>query len=114
MRPIKPVFALMLSVILLITAQGMAFARSQAPADGQMVLCTGHGSLVVYVDGDGQPTTAPQLCSDAAQAFFSVAIDAPLATFVPVAHSFSPVALGCVLCTGQVPRGGSARGPPVS
>ena len=52
--------------MLALTSQGIAVARGASAASGQMVLCTGAGPMAVYVDDQGQPTSAPLLCSDAA------------------------------------------------
>jgi len=64
MRAFRPLIGMALCLMLALTGQAMAFARAQAPAEGQVRLCTGHGSFVLYVDEDGQPTSPPQLCVD--------------------------------------------------
>ena len=91
----------------------MAFARTQAPADGQIVRCAGHGAVVVFVDEEGQPTSAPQLCPDCTQAlgdghwqFLEFAAQDLNAS--PIKHRFSQ---------SQHPRivadAGIARAPPL-
>ncbi len=62
--------------MLLLTAQGMAFARGHAPAEGKMVLCVGAASIIVFVDADGQPTSPPQLCADGFALFSAIAAPA--------------------------------------
>lgn len=113
MTRISTLWAIVLSFALIFAGQGMAFARTQAPADGQMVLCTGHGSFVVYVDEDGQPTSAPQLCTDCSQA---------LSTALWQAFELAPRALTFFQAKhartlSQHPRvlaqTGAARAPPV-
>lgn len=42
----------------------MAAARGANDATGQMVLCTGTGPVVVYMDESGVPTQAPHFCPD--------------------------------------------------
>lgn len=49
----------------------MAVVRGAAAATGQLVLCTGTGPMVVYVDADNKPTSAPVLCPDAALHFLT-------------------------------------------
>lgn len=55
--------ALMIAVIAL-TAQSAAHARAMSDAGGQMIICTGAGPVMVYMDEDGQPTEAPHICPD--------------------------------------------------
>lgn len=57
--------ALLLSLMLALTGQSMAVARGAAAATGQMVLCTGAGVMAVYIDAEGNPTSAPHICPDA-------------------------------------------------
>ncbi|MGB0441000.1 MAG: hypothetical protein ACPGVS_10315 [Primorskyibacter sp.] len=46
--------------------QGLAVARGQGSAVDQMVLCTGMGTVVVYINADGEPVAPPHFCPDAA------------------------------------------------
>lgn len=76
--------ATLMCVILGITAQGMAFARGMPPAEGMITLCSGHGAVIVYVDAEGQPTSAPQLCSKGAvNLFAAVELPPTLSSHVP-------------------------------
>lgn len=70
---VRPLIAALVCAVLIVTAQGMAFARGQPPAEGRIVLCTGHGAVVVYVDTDGVPTSPPELCADAFAVFSALA-----------------------------------------
>ena len=99
---------------LVVTAQAFALARGSADGAGQMVLCTGTGLIAVYVDGQGQPTSAPHICPDAA---LNVLVDgavplvsAPLrqVRFVLVElHAHAPLL--------QLPRvAPPSRGPPLT
>ena len=63
---IRLLTSLTLAFVLALTSQSMAVARGAAPATGQMVLCTGAGTVMVYMDAEGQPTSAPHICPDAA------------------------------------------------
>lgn len=64
MRAFRPLIGFVFCLMLALTGQAMAFARAQAPAEGRVLLCTGHGSFILYVDEEGQPTSPPQLCVD--------------------------------------------------
>lgn len=51
--------------VLIITALAMSTARGQArDAAGAIILCTGHGTVLVYLDATGDPIEAPHLCPD--------------------------------------------------
>ncbi|THH36158.1 hypothetical protein E4Z66_13990 [Aliishimia ponticola] len=108
----KTVLSILFGFVLVLTAQGAAVARVSAPADGQIVLCTGHGTSVIYVDADGRPTSPPQLCFDAAQALFvalSVQMPDMQAPSGIVAFDPIPVRLAVVSIDVTSPQ---ARGPP--
>ncbi|MGH1577358.1 hypothetical protein [Planktotalea sp.] len=63
-----------LACVIALTAQSAAVARTMPDATGQMVICTGVGPTMVYVDENGEPTTPPQLCPDYALSLI-VALD---------------------------------------
>lgn len=60
------ILSFLLALMLAFTSQSMAVARGASAATGQMVLCTGSGPVAVYTDAQGQPTSAPHICPDAA------------------------------------------------
>lgn len=112
MRRWPTFLALMLSLALAVTAQGMAFARGQAPAEGWMVLCTGHGMVMVFTDAEGRPTSPPQLCVDGTQALLGLDLAAPVIALHPAGDTeirarFVPVPAARL----HLPRL-SARDPP--
>ncbi len=63
-RTMPSILPIALSLLLALTAQSVAESRGISAAVGQMVLCTGTGPVVVYMDEDGQPTKAPHYCPD--------------------------------------------------
>jgi hypothetical protein len=63
---VRLISSLALALMLALTSQSMAVARGASAATGQMVLCTGAGPVAVYVDAQGQPTSAPHICPDSA------------------------------------------------
>lgn len=65
-----PIFGLICAIFL--SAQGAAFAAGQGEAVGKMVICTGFGTHVVFVDENGERTTPPQLCADAFKCFVAL------------------------------------------
>lgn len=62
---IRLLTSLILALVMALTSQSMAVARGESPATGQMVICVGAGTVMVYTDADGQPTSAPHICPDA-------------------------------------------------
>lgn len=65
MKPLTRLFALFICAVFLVTTQAMAMARGQAPAERALVLCTSHGTVQIYLDAQGKPTSSPELCADA-------------------------------------------------
>ena len=56
-------------LVLILTGQSMVVARGASVATGQMVICTSNGLSTVYVDAQGEPTSAPHICPDCMLAF---------------------------------------------
>ncbi|MEM7318819.1 MAG: hypothetical protein AAF408_07330 [Pseudomonadota bacterium] len=56
--------AIALSLLVMLTGQAMAQARGMDMAVGQIVICSGTGPVIIFVDETGQPTQAPQYCPD--------------------------------------------------
>jgi hypothetical protein len=106
--------ALLLALVLALTSQSMAVARGASAASGQIVLCTGAGPVAVYIDAEGQPTSAPHICPDAAlNVLFEVAkpviaLPTRIVAFVP------PSRLSNAPMLAMRVYGPPTRGPPVS
>lgn len=75
--------AVLLAFVLGLTSQSMAAARGASAATGQMVLCTGTGPVAIYLDAEGQPTSAPHICPDAA---LNVLVDGAVTLLDPPAQ----------------------------
>jgi hypothetical protein len=58
-----PYLAVCLSLVLMY--QALAIARGHGSALQSVVLCTGHGLVMVSLGADGTPVIAPDLCPDA-------------------------------------------------
>lgn len=71
MSSLRSCLALLLTLVMVLTAQGMVSARGHTGTDGQMVICTGAGPVVIYVDDQGNPTDAPRYCPDAVSTLLS-------------------------------------------
>ncbi len=113
MKRFSDILGLALAAIIVLTAQSAAIARTMPDATGQMVICTGTGPLMVYMDENGEPTGAPHICPDYGLSLivalhsshaFPIASGAWKDGVVPVSHT-EPA----ILKFGTP----SARGPPV-
>ncbi|UWQ92788.1 hypothetical protein QEZ52_08660 [Aliisedimentitalea scapharcae] len=61
------ILALTLTLSLVATGHSAASMRTMSDATGQMVICTGTGPEIVYVDAEGQPTSPPHICPECVQ-----------------------------------------------
>jgi len=79
MKPlVNKALPFVLSLLVILTGQGVAASRGMDRAVGHMVLCTGSGPVVVYMDAEGQPTRAPHFCPDYALTLLgALAVAAP-------------------------------------
>lgn len=66
MNRLSRISAVFMMLLLVLTAQSAAVARTMPDATGKMVLCTGSGPVMVYMDAEGNPTGAPHICPDCA------------------------------------------------
>lgn len=78
--------SLLLTLALAFTSLTMAQARGAAAATGQMVICSGLGTTIIYVDADGQPTQAPHMCPDCLMLLATEGAPAPLKMIPNVFH----------------------------
>lgn len=110
----RKVISCLLAALLLLTSQTAAAQRGTAEAAGQMVLCIGSSAVVVYVDAEGQPTTAPHFCPDCALSGDvprPMALDAVAQDLIPCVATPLVVTYRAVLPTYLFPQN---RAPPLS
>ncbi|WP_260088092.1 DUF2946 family protein [Phaeobacter inhibens] len=55
---------LALALIALMAVTGVSAQAGMRDATGQMVICTGTGPVMVYIDSDGQPVSPPMDCPE--------------------------------------------------
>lgn len=112
-RIFRTILPYILSLLLIVTAQGVAASRGMSAAVGQMVLCTGTGPVVVYMDENGQPTKPPHFCPDYAISLLGAVLDSqPPHPSVPAAKQPELPRETENLVAAPVP-GKPARAPPV-
>ncbi len=114
MRPArKTILCVVLSAMVILTGLGVASSRGIDKVAGQMVLCTGAGPVVVYMDKDGQPTQAPHYCPEFALSLLGAVEPQPAdLPYVSDALSPQPPRGATSLIAADVPNR-PARSPPV-
>ncbi|HEY9020844.1 MAG: hypothetical protein QUV10_10020 [Paracoccaceae bacterium] len=60
----RPLAAIAMALLLVLTAQSMAVARGMPGAAGSVVLCTGTGPVTILTDAEGQPVGPAHICPD--------------------------------------------------
>ncbi|MBO9449138.1 hypothetical protein J7426_02640 [Tropicibacter sp. R16_0] len=111
---LRTYIALTLSLLVVLTGQGMAASRGMDAAVGQMVICTGTGPIVVMVDENGQPTQAPAFCPEYALTLLGAVLpdEVALRPKTPVEAPAPARLSGALIPALLMPA--SARAPPVT
>ena len=63
-RHMRSYLTLLLVLAVTLTAHSAGAMRGMRDATGQVVICSGTGPVVIYVDAEGQPARAPGNCPD--------------------------------------------------
>lgn len=115
MKPVlNKILPLVLSLLVCLTGQGVAASRGVDVAVGQMVLCTGTGPVVVYMDADGQPVKAPHYCPDYALTLLGAVVPEEAAVQPRMRAALpAPNAKAQSLIAALVPKH-PARAPPLA
>ncbi len=109
---VHSLFPIVLCLFVVLTGQGVAVSRGVDKAVGQMVLCTGNGPVVVYMDENGQPTAPPHYCPDYALTLLgAVAIAQPSLPQAPLPEMPPLLRASESLIAPPVPQT-PARAPP--
>lgn len=111
---LRPLSGLCLAVLLIVTAQSVAVARGMPGPAGHMVLCTGSGPVMIFVDANGTPTDPPQYCPEGALALLGAVALTAMADARPQGMSRArglPVAPAEHIRHTHV---ATARGPPLT
>ena len=104
-----------MALILIMTSQAMAVARGTTGPAGQMVLCTGTGPALIYVDQNGTPTGPPVYCPDCALADLTAVAQHPqFVAFELTIGSAEFPTRQMILRISRGPEFARARAPPVT
>ena len=113
-RGLRIFVAVALSVMLVFTSHSMAVARGMPGPDGQMVICTGQGPVMISVDANGNPVGPPHICPDAALSLLKMALVTP-DTAGPAPQTYQKLSLAEVaLDSGTRAVLAQARSPPLT
>ncbi|KIC12316.1 hypothetical protein RA19_03540 [Leisingera sp. ANG-M1] len=105
---------LILALAVALTAHNAAALQGSRDAAGQMVICTGTGPVVVYVDSEGQPTKPPHNCPDCVMHLLDAVAPSPAAAApLPAGHRGASVSETARGRAQQILRA-TARGPPAA
>lgn len=109
---LRRIAAIGLALLLLVTAQAMAEARTRPLPAGMATLCTGTGPVMVHVDKDGQPVGPPVLCPDFALSLLQAVALQPVLPAPPgLWHRWQPEAVPTRSAPSEVILS-SVRDPP--
>ena len=103
---------LALALVLTLTGQTMALARTAPDPAGHMVLCTGTGPVTVLIDAEGQPTGAVHICPDCALSLLDNPGGAPQALIRAATWSSLQAPDISFEFSDRAPECARARGPP--
>ena len=100
--------AVALSLVLVLSAQSMALARTAPGPAGVMVLCTGTGPMTVLVDETGTPIAPGHVCPDCAMGLFAATLPAVAGLPELLSHTRKP----WILTPASGQAGAAVRLPP--
>jgi hypothetical protein len=111
-RMIRTYTAIVLSVMLALTGQSMAQARTMPGPAGEIVLCTGQGPVSIQVDAEGNPTGPAHICPDCVAAMMLGLVPAPTLIGRDADVSRPHWMAAALNLAGQPLVAAQARGPP--
>ena len=113
MKRFSHILCFLLAGVIALTAQSAALARTMPDANGQMVICTGKGPMLVHFDANGDPIDAPQICPECVLTLFA-AFDGIDLQIAPNGAWFAQDLFGLSVSDAELRLGApKARGPPV-
>lgn len=89
-RALRPLAAIALALVLVLTAQSMAVARGAPGIAGTVTLCTGTGPVTLLTDAEGQPLGPSHICPDCTLTL-GTAPAGPVLALSPVALRIEPL-----------------------
>lgn len=112
---LRAIFAICLTLVLVLTSGAMAIARGQMAASPAMtlVICVGEGTETLRLDADGNPIPATHHCPDCTLVGLAALPTLPAIQAALPQTTASPTRLAQTDTFSNAPRlGGTARAPP--
>ncbi len=113
-RFFHPILSLALVIALSLTGHSMAVARGASAATGQMVICAGAESKLVFVDAQGAPTAPPHFCAECILLFAGASASVVSSRAPLNAATAYFERLRAAVPHRAVPQGFMSRAPPYS
>lgn len=108
----RRISALLLSLLLLVTAQGSVFAHGQMIVADQFVICSGQTLRVVNVDLHGNEVSLREVCPDCVQLSAASIPDAPEVGFDAEVWHVKVLSVRPLAVSKAPPKRNRTRGPP--
>lgn len=108
-RACRPLIAVVLALLLVLTAQAMAVARGMP---GAVVLCTGTGPVTVLTDAEGQPVGPAHICPDCTLSLIVALAQAGPVTAHPMGRAVAVALPAVARLAAREIQPFSARDPP--
>jgi hypothetical protein len=113
MRPLRPLLAHCLALVLCLGAVASGFARGQSPAVARVTICASGGEATLALDAEGRPVDPHRHCPDC----LILKSTLPLTASAPLVRAVWRVAArrpAPSIGSGADPAMPRARGPPAS
>ncbi|MDX1823017.1 MAG: hypothetical protein R3197_19165 [Paracoccaceae bacterium] len=111
-RACRPLIAVVLALLLVLTAQAMAVARGMPGVAGAVVLCTGTGPVTVLTDAEGQPVGPAHICPDCTLSLIVALAQAGPVTAHPMGRAVAVALPAVARLAAREIQPFSARDPP--
>jgi len=111
-RTLRPLVAICLALLLVLTAQSMAAARGMPGVAGSIVLCTGSGPMIILTDAEGQPVGPAHICPDCALSLVVAVADTPPLVAHPMGRAETLQVPPLFVALPRIAQPFSARDPP--
>lgn len=110
----RRISALLLSLLLLVTAQSSAFAHGRMIFADQFIICSGQTLRVVNVDVHGNEVSVREVCPDCVQLSTASMPDAPEMGFDAIFWHVKSVDVRPLAMSKAATKRNRTRGPPLA
>lgn len=112
--PLRSYLAIVLCLLLVMTAQAMAVMRGASDALLMVELCSGDDVVMIYVDDTGEPNAASHICPDCLPLALAGLLPGEVTVAAPLRLRHDRSVQGTASHTLHLRLTQQARAPPVS